>query len=84
MRFHFLVISLIFWELAELVHQVVGYHEELQLLVLRIRNHVVAQFRQFRLLVVDKSEYPRADGFNFLNGFHHLNRTARDRGKDHY
>ena len=77
MSFHLSIVFVILRELAVVVHQAVGYHIELQLLVHGIGNAPVALLYHGSFGLVDETEHLCADLVSLVNGLHHLGGAAR-------
>ena len=82
--FHLLIVAVIVGEFAVLVHQVVGDHEEFQLLVLGVEHQIIplALPGQGGAGGIDEGEHTHAPSLHSVNELHHFLGVAGDGGVD--
>ena len=86
MGFHLPIVAVVVGEFAVLVHQVVGDHEEFQLLVLGVEHQIIplALPGQGGAGGIDEGEHPHAPSLHSVNELHHFLGVAGDGGvNDH-
>ena len=77
------VVVVVLRELAPVVHEAVGHHEEFELLIGGIGDLPVHHLGKVRCLHVDEAQHLGAGGLGFLHALHHLFGAAGNGGDDH-
>ena len=83
MCIHFCIIFIVIFKLACILHETVCNHEELQLFIGRIGNHIIYHLRQFSFCLINETKYFSTVSLCFLHTFNHLNRASCNRRQNH-